>query len=331
MFRENIGYKFNSRVRASLGSILHYPIHMHSNTIEIICVLDGIVSISDSALNHKLSVGDIYIFNAKDPHKIITVSEKNIILTVQIDIEYYKRYLKRLDMTYFICDSFINKEQLSGELRYLRFLLAQIYSAYGSKEGSESRLESLTRELLGFLTEQFQYYTYSKSQENSYDIVRRQEMKAEDPYYNRIYDIIDYIYENFRKKIRLEDIAKREFLSIYYLSRYIKKACGLSFSELVSIARCEEAERLLGSTNKTVDEIAFDVGFSNRKHLATCFKDWFHLTPSEYRRSLSRQFGSHLNPQYGGYDEEYANRLLESYLNESPRLGESLNSNDVTG
>lgn len=316
MFRENIGYKSNSRVKASLGSILHYPVHMHTSTIEIICVLDGIVSISDSALNHKLSSGDVYIFNAKDPHKIITVSENNIILTVHIDIAYYKRYLKRLDMTYFICDSFINKDQLSGELRYLRFLLSQIYSQYCSKEENESRLEPLTRELLDFLTEQFQYYTYSKSQENSYDIVRRQEMKSEDPYYNRIYDIIDYIYENFRKKIRLEDIANREFLSIYYLSRYIKKACGLSFSELVTIARCEEAERLLGTTNKTIDEIALDVGFANRKHLATCFKSWFHRTPSEYRRSLSLQIGSHWNPQYSDYDKENAAALLEFYLNE---------------
>lgn len=310
MFREQIGYKLNSRVKASLDCILHYPAHMHANSIEIICVLDGTVSIFDSALNHKLSAGDVYIFNAKDPHKIITVSENNIILTVQIDIDYYKRYFKRLNTTYFICDSFINKEQLAGELRYLSFLLAQIYFEGCSGEANESRLESLTRELLCFLTDQFQYYTYSKSQKNSYDIVRRKEIRAEDPYYNRIYDIIDYIYENFRGRIRLEDIAKREYLSIYYLSRYIKKTCGLSFSELVNIARCEEAERLLGSTNRTIDEIALDVGFSNRKHFATYFKCWFHMTPSEYRSSLSSRLGGRLNPQFGDFDEEYALGIL---------------------
>ncbi len=317
MFRETIGYKLNSRVKASLDCILYYPAHMHTNSIEIICVLDGMVSISDSALNHKLSAGDVYIFNAKDPHKIVTVSEKNIILTVQIDIEYYKRYQNRLDTIYFICDSFINKEQLAGELRYLRFLLAQICCEYRSGNTAESCLELLTKELLNYLTEQFRYYTYSKSQENSYDIVRRQEIKSEDPYYNRIYDIIDYIYENFRGKIRLEDISKLEFLSICYLSRYIRKACGLSFSELVNIARCEEAERLLGSTNRTVDEIALEVGFSNRKHFTTYFKGWFHMTPSEYRRSLSRKCGGHHDPQYGEYDETYAAGLLEACLNQA--------------
>lgn len=317
MFRENIGYKLSSRVKSSLDCIVYYPAHMHTNTIEIICVLDGAVSISESAMNHKLSAGDVYIFNAKDPHKIVTVSEKNIILTVQIDMEYYRKYHKRLDITYFICDSYINKEQLAGELRYLRFLLAQIHFEYNSEKINESRLESLTKELLGFLTEQFQYYTYSKSKENSYDIVRRQEIKADDPAYNRIYDIIDYIYENFRRKIRLEDIAKREFLSIYYLSRYIKKTCGLSFSELVTIARCEEAERLLGTSNKNMDEIALEVGFSNRKHFAASFKRWFHMTPSAYRRSVSRNFRGHINPEYDRFNEEFAQSALESYRNES--------------
>lgn len=312
MFHQNIGYKTNARVKAFLECILHDPVHMHANSIEIICVLDGTVSISDSALNHKLSAGDIYIFNAKDPHKIITVSENNIILTVQIDIEYYKRYLKRLDTTYFICDSYINRDQLAEELRYLRFLIVQIYWEYCSGIASELRLETLTRELLNFLTDRFRYYTYSKSQENSYDIVRRQEIKAGDPCFNRIYDIIDYIYENFRKKLRLEDIAKREFLSIYYLSRYIRKACGLSFSELVNIARCEEAERLLGATSKTIDEIALEVGFSNRKHFASYFKGWFHMTPSEYRKSLSFQAGGGFSPLYGEYDKAYASKLLES-------------------
>lgn len=317
MFRENIGYKLNSRVKASLDCITHYPVHMHTSTIEIICVLDGTIGISESAMNHKLSNGDVYIFNAKDPHKITTVSEKNIILTVQIDIDYYKRYLKRLDTTYFICDSYINKDQLTGELRYLRFLLAQIYTEYHFKEISESRLESRTKELLAFLAEQFQNYTYNKSDENSYDIVRRQESKAEDPSYNRIYAIIDFIYENFRRKIRLEDIAKREFLSIYYLSRYIKKTCGLSFTELVTIARCEEGERLLGATNKTMDEIALEVGFSNRKHFNASFQRWFHMAPSEYRRSISMKSGGHINPQYGSYNEEFANSILDSYLNEA--------------
>lgn len=316
MFLEHIGYKLNSKVKVSLENITHYPIHLHTSAIEIICVLDGSISISDSALNHKLSAGDVYIFNAKDPHRIITISENNIILTVQIDIEYYKRYIDQLNLMYFVCDSFINKDQLTSELRHLRFLLAQIFQEYRSKKSS-SKIEALAKELFIFLTEQFRFYTYSKSEENSYDIIRRQETKANTPSSDRIYDIIDYIYANFRSAIRLDDIAKLEYLSVYYLSRYIKKVCGLSFSELVSIARCEEAERLLGTTNKSVDTIAAEVGFANRKHLAINFKEWYHMTPTEYRKALSRHSGVQPAPQYGVFTAEYALSILNSYLNEA--------------
>lgn len=315
MFHENIGFHSNARVRASLDSIVAYPSHMHTGEIEIICILDGSISISDSALNHRLTAGDVYIFNAKDPHKLMAIGEKNIILTIQIDINHYKQFFKRLDVTYFICDSFIHKDQLTAELGFLRFLLAAIYFEYSREGRSDARLEEMARELLTFLMEQFQYYTYSKSKENSYDIVRRQKTQSDDPYFNRIYEIIDYIYINFRKKIRLEDIAKQEYLSIYYLSKYIKKACGLSFSELVAIARCEEAERLLGATTKTIDEIALDVGFSNRKHLNINFQKWFHQTPSDYRKALRRQFGNHNSIQYAAFEPEPALSILTFYLN----------------
>lgn len=316
MFHETVGFKLSSRVRANMECITQYPLHMHTNVIEVICVVDGTVSISDSALSHKLSTGDVYIFNAKDPHKITAINEKNIILTVQIDLEYYKRYFKKLDVTYFICDSFLQRERLTGELKYLRFLLAKIYCEYHSHSANESKLEELVKKLLEFLSDHFQFYTYSKSKNNSYDIVRRKEMKSNDPYFNRIYEIIDYIYANFNTKIKLEHIAQREFLSTFYLSRYIKKTCGLSFSELVSIARCEEAERLLGTSSKTIDDIALEVGFANRKHFSTQFKKWYQKFPSEYRKVLSTQFSDHSKIASQSLDFDDLSDFLENFLNE---------------
>ena len=314
MFYESIGFSQNVKVRASLDNIVQYPVHAHSDALEIICILDGAVSISDSALNYKLCKDDVYIFNAKDPHKITTISEKNVILTVQIGLSHYRRYYKNLDVIYFICDSFLHKNNLFSELKYLRFLLSKIYFSYQMPSVNGSELESCTRNLLEFLMEQFQYYTYSKSKNNSYDIIRRQQVQSNDPYSNRIYEIINYIYACFSTKIKLEHIANQQFLSIYYLSRYIKKACGLSFSELVSIARCEEAERLLGSTEKTIDEIALEVGFSNRKHLHTQFKKWYLKSPSEYRKLLKENVKGQQNIIIQNFDNLEAETRLKKYL-----------------
>ncbi|MBR0597442.1 hypothetical protein [Sinanaerobacter chloroacetimidivorans] len=128
-------------------------------------------------MSHKLSFGDVYIFNAKDPHKISAISEKNIILTIQIDLDYYKKFFRKLDVTYFICDSFINRDRLTEELRYLRFLMTRIYDLHNEKNTNEVSIEELVKSLLSFLTDQFQYYTYSRNKTDSYDIFHRQEIR----------------------------------------------------------------------------------------------------------------------------------------------------------
>jgi YesN/AraC family two-component response regulator len=50
---------------------------------------------------------------------------------------------------------------------------------------------------------------------------------------DRIRDILTFIEKNYRKQMSLEEIAKRQYLSLYYLSRYFKQAVGVSFSQYV--------------------------------------------------------------------------------------------------
>ncbi|MBQ9931286.1 MAG: helix-turn-helix transcriptional regulator, partial [Firmicutes bacterium] len=89
----------------------------------------------------------------------------------------------------------------------------------------------------------------------------------------------------------------------------------LSFSDLLSLACCEYAQRLLGSTHDTVDQIASLSGFANRKHLGTQFQKWFHMTPSEYRKSLANQYGNPNEIIRRPFDWEEAERILnEEYL-----------------
>lgn len=76
LYEEPIGYKSNARVRASMNTIMYYPFHLHPEDIELICVMNGTVTIFDSAVSHKLSYGDVYVFNPNDPHKIFQMTRK---------------------------------------------------------------------------------------------------------------------------------------------------------------------------------------------------------------------------------------------------------------
>jgi len=320
MFKEIVCFSQSSGVRASVSNIVYYPAHMHENVIEIICILAGSVDISDSCMSHRLSAGDVYIFNAKDPHRISAVNGDNTVLTIYIELEHYKAYFRKLTTMYFICDSYINRQHLEKELAYIRFLMARLLTEYDSLTPRDTIIEDYARSLLAYLIEKFQFYIYSKDKDNNLEIRRRKGIAPDDPHASRVYRIIDYIYEHSKEKLHLRHIAEREFLSTFYLSRLIKEGCGLSFCELLSMARCEEAEKLLGTTKMTIDDIASECGFSNRKHLNVQFRKWYRMTPSEYRaKARSEMENTADRIELGKYDKLEASLILASYIEQIPK------------
>lgn len=86
----------------------------------------------------------------------------------------------------------------------------------------------------------------------------------------------------------LHSAARECGLSYSYLSRVFKRIMKKSFSEYLCYIRIAEAQRLLASTDKSITEIAQEVGFSTASHFIETFKKQVHVTPSKFRKSLSR-------------------------------------------
>lgn len=63
------------------------------------------------------------------------------------------------------------------------------------------------------------------------------------------------------------------------------RALGCGPKQLISRLRLETAQQLLANTAMPLHAIAENVGFSSAFHLSRSFKAYFHVTPSEYRRS----------------------------------------------
>ena len=58
-----------------------------------------------------------------------------------------------------------------------------------------------------------------------------------------------------------------------------------SFTEYVNGIRISESERLLVTTNKSITDIALDVGFSTTSYFIERFKKQIHLTPKQFRKN----------------------------------------------
>ncbi|HIZ26779.1 MAG TPA: substrate-binding domain-containing protein [Candidatus Barnesiella merdipullorum] len=80
----------------------------------------------------------------------------------------------------------------------------------------------------------------------------------------------------------VEELGGQIGLSRVQLYRKTKALYGYSPNELLRIARLKRAAALLASTEKTVAEITYEVGFSSPSYFTKCYKEYFGENPTEF-------------------------------------------------
>ncbi|KJF43966.1 hybrid sensor histidine kinase/response regulator transcription factor [Draconibacterium sediminis] len=83
-----------------------------------------------------------------------------------------------------------------------------------------------------------------------------------------------------------DTLASGMNMSTSSLYRRLKSLTGYSTAEFIRSLRIKRAAQLMADKEKTITEIAFDVGFNDVKHFRTVFQKQFKCTPTEYRQKL---------------------------------------------
>ncbi|KXZ23513.1 AraC family transcriptional regulator [Bacillus nakamurai] len=101
--------------------------------------------------------------------------------------------------------------------------------------------------------------------------------------------ITEYIDSHYHESLTLETLADMCHGSPYHLQRTFKKVRGMTPAEYIQKIRITAAEHLLKLTDKTVLEIGLAVGIPNTAHFATLFKKKTGSSPTEYRKSQTKE------------------------------------------
>ncbi|MBQ8231169.1 MAG: helix-turn-helix transcriptional regulator [Lachnospiraceae bacterium] len=97
--------------------------------------------------------------------------------------------------------------------------------------------------------------------------------------------IMDYINVNYKDgTLGLDALAAHFNMSVSYVSRYIKKHSGMNYMEYVTRIRIDEACRLLKETDMSIQDITYEVGYSDNVSFSRKFKALKGVTPGEYRK-----------------------------------------------
>jgi AraC-like DNA-binding protein len=94
---------------------------------------------------------------------------------------------------------------------------------------------------------------------------------------------LQYIQENYGNPIACEDIAGFLQYSASYVRYIFRKEGDTSVQAKINEVRLQNAKRLLRSTDMSITEVAYAVGFSDSNYFSSFFKKQTGKTPRQYR------------------------------------------------
>jgi len=284
MLKEKIIYQDELPVNVITAYIQEYPIHFHDD-MEVVYILEGSITLRDGYYTYLLKQGDIFIINDREMHSFVDAGEKNMVMVLQLDLNYFSKYYHILKNNFFVTDMDDDNDE---SLEVLRTILSRIMMEILQKGYHfENRVIEQAHNLISCLIADFQYFVMEDGK-----FVNEVKNKGNKILAGRLNRITDYMYDNYSRKLTLNEIADREHLSVYYLSHVIKEATGLSFQDLLSFIRVEESELLLLGGDKKIGAIAEETGFSAVRYYIKHFERWFGMHPVEYRRQYTGKVSS---------------------------------------
>lgn len=98
-----------------------------------------------------------------------------------------------------------------------------------------------------------------------------------------------FIEENFQDRIMVDELAERYAMGRRSFERRFKKATSNTVVEYMQRIKIEAAKRSFESSRKNINEVMYDVGYTDTKAFRTVFKKITGLTPIEYRNKYNKQ------------------------------------------
>jgi two-component system, response regulator YesN len=92
-----------------------------------------------------------------------------------------------------------------------------------------------------------------------------------------------YVQTHLGEKISLTEVAEHLHLNSSYFSRMYKKETGEGFIEYVTRVKMEKALELLDQSVKTVEQIAYELGFESKSYFLKTFKRFYGLSPKSFK------------------------------------------------
>lgn len=112
-----------------------------------------------------------------------------------------------------------------------------------------------------------------------------QQLHEERPTSTKFEIAFQYINLHYSEKLTLHDLADLTYLSVSHFQNLFKKMTGQTFNKYLQNLRIQKSCELLKSTDRTIQQVANDVGYVDMNFFHLLFRRIMGLTPNHYRNN----------------------------------------------
>lgn len=237
-----------------------------TDTLELIFVLSGSLSICQGEEQYTLADGDVVLVN---PHVLHAYSSQDCIhMICQINLKSLPLLRDQSSGRFVVNSVRYPHPSKYSRLRVLMSKLIKVQSQDDANCGTMSVVYEIMSELI-------MHFTSERT-----ELHQGQETK----YAKRTRAILNYIIENYRQGLTLQQVAEAQYLSAPYLSSFFKKNIGMNFTDYYNNLRLQYAVTDLLTTDLSIEDVVHQNGFSDSRTFLRLFKEKYRMLPSVFRR-----------------------------------------------
>ena len=252
----------------------------HSDAMEIVNIMSGEVSIVVGTECFRASEGDIIFVPPTMIFSIDAIGRKASVRGIIFKNSIIEENMENFDAEIFYMFYLQSKSKIahfkenSPVYESLNRCISDSYDEHISKDVCYKL--PIRANIYLLMTSLLRYYCGSKDESDKMI------------YHNvlRLRPVMDYITENYCKKIYIEKLSDMIGVSPDYFTKMFKDSIGKTPIEYINGLRINRAMQLLAETQLPMAEIAESTGFCNPNYFHKIFKQYMETSPLVFRKSV---------------------------------------------
>ncbi|MDE6542890.1 MAG: AraC family transcriptional regulator [Muribaculaceae bacterium] len=242
----------------------------------------GEISLCVNLTTITLSASNMFIFNMEDTVTHVESSDDLELSVLGIgreflrDVNFNLQILERYD----VLTSTLNATTLSPkdyeDISSYFILLTHNAEARRQDDTSDLFTRNIARNLIASIL-----YHFISLRKKQRDVVSKSASRR----MGYVYDFIQLVHTHYRRERTIKFYADKLFISPKYLSLIIKEGTGSTAAEWIDRCVIMEAKNLLRFSNMNVQQVAYELNFSNQSSFGKYFKHLVGMSPSQFQKS----------------------------------------------